>query len=54
VIVSLNFERDFIVVVEVDDAGVVDESRAHPGGGDFFGGGADVSLEEAIDVDARG
>src|SRR5205823_6070970 len=49
VVMGLDLERDFVVVVEVDDAGVVGEGGAYPGLVDFFGGGADVSVQEAID-----
>ncbi|MBV6438181.1 MAG: hypothetical protein AELANPGJ_03480 [Anaerolineae bacterium] len=45
----LDFERDIECVVERDDAGVVDESRAHPRLSELFGRGTNVRLEQAVD-----
>ena len=39
VVVGLHLEGDFVLVVEIDDAGVIDKGREHPGSGDFIGGG---------------
>ena len=42
-------KKALVRVIEVDDAGVVHEGRAHPGGGNLLRGRADVGLEEGID-----
>ena len=53
-IVRLDFERDFVFVVKVYDARIVHKGGAHPGRGDFFGGGAEVSFEQAVNFVAGG
>ena len=48
VVVSFHLERHFELVVEVNDTGVVHKCRAHPGSGDFIGGGFQVGLEKRV------
>ena len=50
VIVCLYFEGQIEVIVEVDDAGVVDKGGAHPGAIHLLGGGLDVGAKQTLDL----
>ena len=52
-IVRLDLERDLVVAIEGDDAGVVPEGREHPGPVHLVGGRHDGGLQETLDQEIR-
>ena len=53
VIVRLNFESQIIFVVKLDDTGVVNEGRPHPGALDLFGRRLNIGMEQALNLLSR-
>ena len=45
VVVRLYFEGDFVLVIEVDDAGVIHKGGEHPGRVDLVGGAAQIGFQ---------
>jgi hypothetical protein len=47
---GLHFKGNLVAAVEIDNPGVVDEGRAHPTGARLLSRGADVGIQQAVDL----